>query len=183
MKFVYFSLLLPFATAFKMIKPDLNLSFKYAGSTKPVEYFDPLNFSKDKTNSQLAYLREAELKHARWGMVSALTIPSVETVTHKPAIYELSNFSQNQLTLLIGAVFLAEFSTMLRGWKNPFNGEGSYWELRDDYQPGDLGFNLVDKNDLSFDLYDKELNNGRLAMIASLGMIVQELVTNKPLFL
>jgi len=27
-----------------------------------------------------------------------------------------------------------------------------------------------------------EINHGRLAMIGSLGMIVQELVTNKPIF-
>jgi hypothetical protein len=29
---------------------------------------------------------------------------------------------------------------------------------------------------------NKELNNGRLAMIAALGMMAQELVTNKPIF-
>ena len=86
----------------------------------------------------------------------------------------------------IAALILAgEFTTMLRGYKNPFtDGSPSAFKLRDDYQPGDMGFHLADVlSDSAFvDLSNKELNNGRLAMIASLGMIVQELITDAPLF-
>ena len=54
---------------------------------------------------------------------------------------------------------------------------GNPVRLKEDYQPGDLGFGIWDPNDV--DLMDKELNNGRLAMIATLGMMVQELVTHQ----
>ena len=46
-----------------------------------------------------------------------------------------------------------------------------------DYQPGDFGLGIWDRTNV--DLMDKELNNGRLATIAVLGFIVQELVTGQ----
>jgi hypothetical protein len=56
--------------------------------------------------------------------------------------------------------------------------------MKREYQPGDLGFSLPLTflgKDETF-MLNAELNNGRLAMIGSLGMIVQELVTNHHIF-
>ena len=150
----------------------------YAGSTKPLPSFDPLGFSAKQ--ERIPFFREAELKHGRIGMVSALSIPLVEQITHRPAIFEFQKLPSALQMSIVGLMFMAEFSSMIRGWENPTKG---LFKVRDDYQPGDLGFSLYDKNDEegTTSLLNKELNNGRLAMIASLGMIAQELVTRQTL--
>ena len=146
------------------------------GSTAPLPDFDPIGFSENK---DIAYLREAELKHGRWGMVGAASIPLIESYTHRPAIYEFQDLSDAKQVLLTGLIAAAEFQFMLNGWKNPWIKE---FALKDDYQPGDLGFKLWGKSMGKEEMMDKEINNGRLAMIAFLGMLSQELVTNLPLF-
>jgi len=60
------------------------------------------------------------------------------------------------------------------------------WTIRKDHVPGDLGFDPLnlkptDPAELK-EMQTKELNNGRLAMIAIAGMIVQEGVTGGKLF-
>ena len=153
-------------------------AFNFQGATKPLGFFDPLGFSKDASQNQLVRLREAELKHGRWGMISTLAIPIQESVTHTPSIHNYDTLPDTPKVLILAAIMMSEFAYMLKGWENPFEGTDNFFKVKPDYQPGDLGFRLGSSS-VSDDLLNKELNNGRLAMIASLGMIVQELVTNK----
>lgn len=75
-------------------------------------------------------------------------------------------------------MFTSEFTSMVNGWEDPLV---KPFRLKEYYQPGDLGFKLP-VNEETGVLMDKELNNGRLAMIGILGMMVQELVTHHQLF-
>lgn len=155
-------------------------SLKLAGVTKPLGYFDPLGFAKGKSLATFVKLREAELKHGRWGMISAVAIPITELVTHEKSIHVLDNTNIINLLAFTGFVGATELRSILLGWENPFTNSSNYFAMKSDYQPGDLGLNISNKNDLF--MLNAELNNGRLAMFASLGMIVQELITNKPIF-
>merc|ERR1719359_325516 len=59
--------------------------------------------------------------------------------------------------------------------------------IKEDHTPGDLGFDplgLKPTDPKEFrEMQNKELNNGRLAMIAAAGMIGQELATGQKLFM
>jgi hypothetical protein len=149
------------------------------GSTEPFPKFDPLNFAKDE--SRVSYLREAELKHGRLAMVASTLMPITELMTHEKSINNFDKLPVQFQSLIISAMFMAEFATMIRGWKNPYTNP---FELKDDYQPGDFGFKITRdlQSEESIDLLNKELNNGRMAMMGAIGMIAQELITDKSLF-
>jgi hypothetical protein len=149
------------------------------GVTPPLEFFDPLNFSKNETH--INYMREAELKHSRIAMVASTLIPFNELFTHKPAIHAFDDLPYQAQITIVAMMFVSEFNSMLKGWKNPYTNP---FQLNDNYQPGDIGlsFNTDFTTDDNALLLDKEINNGRLAMVGSIGMIAQELVTGNPLF-
>ena len=76
------------------------------------------------------------------------------------------------------AIGLAESYRVSAGWATP-TGTG-FNNLKGDYEPGDLGFDPLglkpsDPVELKV-LQTKELNNGRLAMLAIAGFTLQELV-------
>ena len=71
-------------------------------------------------------------------------------------------------------MIIIEFASMIRGWENP---TVKPFALKEDYQPGDFGLTLGVIDESLGTQMDKELNNGRLAMIGMLGMMAQELAT------
>jgi len=175
--YIYFT-----TVAFALALSNVNSFFR--GITEPMGYFDPFGFAKGKKQSDLVKLREAELKHGRWGMISTVAIPLTELVTHKQAIHVLDNADAMTVSSFLTLVYAYEFRTLGLGWENPFTNSSNYFVMKEDYQPGDAGFSLpksfLDKDETF--MSNAELNHGRLAMIGSLGMIAQELVTNQPIF-
>merc|ERR1712216_391217 len=87
------------------------------------------------------------------------------------------------LTLAIG---VAELGRALVGWVPPNKASGDQ-RLNADYYPGDIGFDPLglkpDDAEEFATLHTKELNNGRLAMIAIAGFVAQELVDRTPILL
>ena len=126
---------------------------------------------------QPSFLREAELKHSRLAMVSVVAFPVLEHFSSGLGIDAFQQLPDLVQLAFVQLMFFSEFNSMIRGWRNPLEAP---FTLNDDYQPGDLGFGLWNTN--MGDSMDKELNNGRLAMIAMLGMMAQELVTHQRLF-
>ena len=61
-----------------IMKTPVIKTFKYVGSTPPIENFDPLNILKNKSENRIKYTREAELQHGRTAMLATTAIPILE---------------------------------------------------------------------------------------------------------
>jgi len=166
-----------------------------AGITR-LGYFDPLGFSTDISGGKLLFYREVELKHGRVAMLASVGIlvgehfhPLFGGDIDVPAYLA---FQQTPLETfwpaVVAAIAIPEIFSVFKfenpAEQNPLTGE--YWKMKDDHEPGDLGFDPLglkpkDPKELK-EMQNKELNNGRLAMIAAAGMIAQELATGQKLF-
>lgn len=144
--------------------------------TEPLNNFNIFN----SDNIPISFIRESELKHSRIAMIVAVVFPIMEQFSNNLAINQFQELTTLQQYSLISLMTISEFTSMQYGWVNP---SFKIFSLKDDYQPGDLGFNIWNPDDPNIgSLMDKELNNGRLAMIGIFGMMVQELVTQQQLF-
>merc|ERR1719366_23090 len=172
------------------------------GVTEPLGFWDPLGFCSDEklTEGKLKFYREAELKHGRVGMLAALGFVVGENFhplfggnIDAPAYLAFQQTPLETfwplvvLTIAIPEIYsVFTFETVgandSRGNPTP---QGQPWAIRADHESGDLGFDPLnlkptDPAELK-EMQTKELNNGRLAMIAAAGMIVQELATGNKL--
>ena len=143
------------------------------GITAPMGYFDPLGLSANKSDEIMNLYREAELKHGRVAMAACLGWYITAAGVH-PAFD--STLSSDPLKAA------AELPTV--GWLQFIFGCGAIeWIAQDikkrpGYVPGDiLGASYwVDDSDEGWvDYQNKEINNGRLAMVAFMGIFVQDL--------
>jgi hypothetical protein len=162
-----------------------------AGITAPFGLFDPLGFSTNCPPGKLLFYREVELKHGRVGMLAALGILTGENFhplfggnIDLPA-YIAFQFTPLQTfwPAVVAAIAIPEVFSVFTFTPPEANAP---WTIQEDRIPGDFSFDplgLKPKDPKEFkEMQTKELNNGRLAMIAAAGMIAQELVTNRKIF-
>jgi len=167
------------------------------GITGPLGFFDPAGVCSDdkqegtKTEGIVRYYREAELKQGRVAMLAAVGFPVAE-VFHPlfggnivgPSI---NAFQQTPLQTfwpyVVGAIAFIEVFTVFPAMKDPSD-EG--FAVKSSHTAGDYGFDPLRLKPTDAAAYNKmaakEINNGRLAMLAIAGMVAQELVTGKTLF-
>ena len=165
-----------------------------AGVSGPFGFFDPLGLCP--TNKRdFSKFRESELKHGRIGMLAVLGIFVGEkagflfgdSITG-PAIYQYqqaeSIFSAWSLNV-IGLTLAVEGYNIVNGWEAPGESEGLA-SLKSDYVNGDIKFDPLGFKPTSASewksIQTKEINNGRLAMLAAAGIVAQELVTGTSVF-
>merc|ERR1719310_663550 len=156
-----------------------------AGITAPLGFFDPAGLSK---KGNIAVFRNAELKHGRVCMLATLGMivgekfhpyfdawgdgPFVSAAASHFTPTAASNFWPAFWALTAGHELLLELYQT--------KGKSVY-----EHQ-GDLGFDplgLKPKDPAALkEIQTKELNNGRMAMLATMGILAQELVTGKKIF-
>jgi Chlorophyll A-B binding protein len=164
------------------------------GALAPVGIFDPLGFAEKADEMTLKRYREAELTHGRVAMLATLGFLVGEAVESKtylfngeitgPAITHLAQVNPVFWIFLAGGIARAETKRARIGWVEPKNVKfDKPGMLRDTYVPGDIGFDPLglkpsDAAELKI-MQTKELQNGRLAMLAAAGFMAQELVNGK----
>eukprot|EP00526_Cylindrotheca_closterium_P020758 CAMPEP_0113638390 /NCGR_PEP_ID=MMETSP0017_2-20120614/20109_1 /TAXON_ID=2856 /ORGANISM="Cylindrotheca closterium" /LENGTH=209 /DNA_ID=CAMNT_0000549491 /DNA_START=34 /DNA_END=663 /DNA_ORIENTATION=- /assembly_acc=CAM_ASM_000147 len=201
MKFILASSLIASASAFSVFgnKAPVAESPAFAvesipGALEPMGLFDPLGFAAKADEGTLKRYREAELAHGRVAMLATVGFLVGEAVESKtflfngevtgPAITHLAQVNPVFWVLLGAGIAKAETERAEIGWvepKNvPFDKPGV---LRETYIPGNLGFDplgLKPEDEEEFKIMQtKELQNGRLAMLAAAGFLAQELVDGK----
>merc|ERR1719440_1004536 len=163
------------------------------GITGPLDFFDPAGFCSQEnvTEGKIRFYREVEVKHCRVAILAALGFPVAEQFHPlfggNIDVPSYIAFQETPLqTFWPAVVFLISIAEVFSvfSFNSPFGGEP--WTISTEHEAGDLGFDPLGLKPTSAaelkEMQTKELNNGRLAMIAIAGMVVQELISGQKLF-
>ncbi|GMH68642.1 hypothetical protein TrRE_jg12158 [Triparma retinervis] len=161
------------------------------GALPPVGNFDPLNFLEGADDNKIRRFREAELTHGRVSMLAFIGFLVGEKVEGSsflfdsqisgPAINHFAQVPQPFWEILVLSIGVSEVYRAQVGWVSPSDLQGEdKFALRPDYIPGDINFDplgLRPEDPEEFEeMQTKELQHGRLAMLATAGFVAQELV-------
>lgn len=179
----------------KPVYPGDNLRVEdMAGILPPVGLFDPLGLGTRADANLLRKYREAELTHGRIAMIATLgffTGEAVQGITplfdgkvKGAGITQIGQVPAGFWITLAVTTFAIETARVQRMIYDPVTCPP---ELKNRYNPeyiaGDLGFDpfgLRPSDPAEFKIKQtKELQNGRLAMLASSGFLAQELANKK----
>eukprot|EP00667_Euglena_gracilis_P019119 EG_transcript_20438 len=160
------------------------------GAIQPLGYFDPLKLSQGKDFNELKKVRESELKHGRVAMLAVVGLPLAEQfhplfggAVDGPGVQAVLRPELAVFWLLLLPLFYFLEQPTLAAYDTTGKLPGLFKEA---HKPGDYGFDplsLKPATDTEYEAMQcKELSNGRLAMVATLGMLAQEVVTSRPLF-
>jgi light-harvesting complex I chlorophyll a/b binding protein 1 len=190
----------------EVVPPNvLEYAKKMPGVTAPFpNIFDPADLlaraaSSPRPIKELNRWRESEITHGRVAMLASLGFIVQEQLQDYslfynfdgkitgPAIYHFQQVEARGAVFwepLLFAIALCEAYRVGLGWATPRSED--FNTLRDDYEPGNLGFDplglLPTDPQERKDMQSKELNNGRLAMIAIAAFVAQELVSGEEIF-
>jgi len=159
-----------------------------------MNYFDPLGFATTVSAGKFLFYREVELKHGRVAMLAALGIlvgenfhPLFGGDIDVPAVQAATKlgpgFFWPAVLALTGGIELLTSSGRAEDYYDAGDrtdiGRNAR-ELKNGLEPGNIGFDplgLKDKFSTEdyYKVQERELAHCRLAMIAALGMVLQEL--------
>ena len=155
----------------------------YPGQTAPFGFFDPFSLSKSTDSKRFKLWRESEIKHGRLAMLAAVGMLVAENFNPLfggqitgPAIYhfqEILILWPAFWIVILASIGAIEFYNINIGWETPQEKTTATAMLKDDYFPGNLNFDPLkfsaEDEDGFRNTINKELNNGRLAMIGAAG--------------
>jgi len=172
----------------------LKMAVDLPGALPPAGFFDPLNFAERADDLTLKRYREAEVTHGRVSMLAVIGFLVGEKVEGSsflfdasikgPAISHLAQVPTLFWGLLLIAIGSAELYRAQVAFVSPADvPTGQQGLMRDDHYPGDIGFDplgLKPEDPEEFEMMvTKELQNGRVAMLAAAGFMAQELADGK----